>query len=222
MIRLQGIHRSHHNRAGETPVLRDVSLDVVSGDFLSIVGPSGSGKSTLLHVLGLLDGAWTGEYWFGDTAVHRLNPKQRQAFAKDAVAFIFQQYHLLDELTIAENLDLPLSYRNLAAKVRQTRVDTMLERFGLAHRRNDYPNQLSGGQQQIVAVARALIAEPRLLLADEPTGALHSDQGRVIMDLLAELNRSGTTIVQVTHNPEFAAVGNRVLRMQDGRLGPAD
>ncbi len=218
MIRLQGIQRQYTTRAGIMPVLRDIQMEVPKGDFVSIVGPSGSGKSTLLQVLGLLDHGWTGEYWFEGQALHALNGKQRQVFARDAVAFVFQQYHLLDDLTVAENIALPLTYRSLPTRDIKTRVDAMLERFGLGSRREDYPNQLSGGQQQVVAVARALIAAPRLLLADEPTGALHSDQGRLIMDLLVDLNRAGTTIIQVTHNPEFAARGQQVLRMQDGKL----
>ena len=218
MIRLQGIQRHYTTRAGNMPVLRDIQMEVPKGAFVSIVGPSGSGKSTLLQVLGLLDHGWTGEYWFEGQALHALNGKQRQVFARDAVAFVFQQYHLLDDLTVAENIALPLTYRNLPTRDIKTRVDAMLERFDLGSRREDYPNQLSGGQQQVVAVARALIAAPRLLLADEPTGALHSDQGRLIMDLLVDLNRAGTTIIQVTHNPEFAACGQQVLRMQDGCL----
>ncbi|MBK8283670.1 MAG: ABC transporter ATP-binding protein [Ahniella sp.] len=218
MIKLQNIQRQYTTRAGSMPVLRDIQLDVPKGAFVSIVGPSGSGKSTLLQVLGLLDNAWTGEYWFEGQALHALNGKQRQAFSREAVAFVFQQYHLLDDLTVAENIELPLTYRSVPAREVKARVEAMLERFDLGARRHDYPNQLSGGQQQVVAVARALIAAPRLLLADEPTGALHSDQGRLIMDLLADLNRAGTTIIQVTHNPEFAARGQQVLRMQDGKL----
>lgn len=218
MIRLQGIQRQHKSRAGAVPVLRDIQLEVPEGAFISIMGPSGSGKSTLLQVIGLLDQDWQGEYWFAGQALHALSGKARQAFARDQIGFIFQQYHLLDDLSLAENLELPLNYRNLPSKERRQKVDTMLERFGFAHRREDYPSQLSGGQQQMLAVARALIAEPKVLLADEPTGALHSEQGRMIMDLLKSLNEQGCTIIQVTHHEAFAAYGNPVYRMLDGAL----
>lgn len=221
MIRLNGVTRYYKNRAGQTPVLRDIQLDVPQGAFVSITGPSGSGKSTLLQVVGLLDHDWQGEYWFDGQALHGMSPKARQGFARDQIGFIFQQYHLLDDLTLAENLELPLNYRNLPSKERRQKVDTMLERFGFAHRRDDYPGQLSGGQQQMLAVARALIAEPKVLLADEPTGALHSEQGRMIMELLKSLNEQGCTILQVTHHDSFAAYGNPCYRMLDGVLSRA-
>lgn len=221
MIRLQGVQRHYKSRAGSVPVLRDIQLEVPKGAFVSITGPSGSGKSTLLQVIGLLDQDWQGEYWFDGQPVHTLSSKARQAFARDQIGFIFQQYHLLDDLSLAENLELPLNYRNLPGKERRQKVDTMLERFGFAGRRDDYPSQLSGGQQQMLAVARALIAEPKVLLADEPTGALHSEQGKMIMDLLKSLNEQGSTIIQVTHHDSFAAYGSPVYRMLDGALNVA-
>lgn len=218
MIRLQGVHRHYTTRAGDMPVLRDIHLDVPEGAFVSITGPSGSGKSTLLRVIGLLDADWQGAYWLDGQPMHARNAKERQAFARERIGFIFQQYHLLDDLSLADNLELPLRYRDVPAKERRVRVDALLERFGFAHRRDDVPAQLSGGQQQMLAVARALITKPKLLLADEPTGALHSAQGQMIMDLLQELNRQGHTIIQVTHHERFAACGNPVLAMHDGQL----
>jgi putative ABC transport system ATP-binding protein len=218
MIELRRISKSHRLPGGAQHVLRDIELDVGAGEFLSIMGPSGSGKTSLLSVLGLLDSDWQGEYRFNGVALQSLKERDRKAFARDHIGFVFQHYHLLDDLTVAENLDLPLEYRDLPKPQRRQRVDAVLERFGIGDRRALYPRQLSGGQQQMVAVARAAILQPRVLLADEPTGALHSSQGEVIMDLLAELNRDGTTIVQVTHNPDYAARGSRVVEMRDGRL----
>lgn len=221
LIQLRQIDRVHVQAAQRVPVLRGIHLDISQGEFLSVVGPSGSGKTTLLNVLGLMDHDWTGEYRLDGTPVHQAGARQRQALQRAAVGFIFQHYHLLDDLTVAENLELPLSYRDLPAAVRRERVQAALARFGLEGRKALYPAQLSGGQQQLVAVARAVIARPRLLLADEPTGALHSSQGREIMALLTELNREGMTIVQVTHNPEFAACASRIVEMRDGVLGAA-
>lgn len=221
MISLHAITKSYRLPSGPQYVLRDVSLDVAEGEFVSIMGPSGSGKTSLLSVLGLLDAGWSGEYRFDGHALHAMKERDRKAFARDRIGFVFQHYHLLDELTVAENLDLPLDYRDLPRAERRARVDAVLERFGLADRRGLYPRQLSGGQQQMVAVARAAILRPRVLLADEPTGALHSSQGEVIMDLLAELNRDGTTIVQVTHNPDYAARAGRIVEMHDGALTTA-
>jgi putative ABC transport system ATP-binding protein len=198
--------------------MRSVALRSIEGEFLSIMGPSGSGKSSLLAVLGLLDADWQGEYHFDGRALHAAKERERKAFARDHIGFVFQHYHLLDDLTVAENLNLPLEYRDLPRPERRARIDAVLERFGIGDRRALYPRQLSGGQQQMVAVARAAILQPRVLLADEPTGALHSSQGEVIMDLLAELHAGGTTIVQVTHNPDYAARGSRVVEMSDGQL----
>lgn len=221
LIQIRQLDRIHVQAGLRVPVLRDIHLDISQGEFLSIVGPSGSGKTTLLNVLGLMDHDWTGEYWLDGSAVHQAGARQRQALQRSAVGFIFQHYHLLDDLTVAENLELPLSYRDLPAAERRERVRAALARFGLEGKKGLYPAQLSGGQQQLVAVARAVIARPRLLLADEPTGALHSSQGREIMALLTELNSEGMTIVQVTHNPDFAAVAQRIVEMRDGTLGAA-
>jgi putative ABC transport system ATP-binding protein len=220
MIRLDAITKSYRLPTGPQFVLRDVALDVAEGEFVSIMGPSGSGKTSLLSVLGLLDADWQGSYVFDGRPLHSMKERERKAFSRDHIGFVFQQYHLLDDLTVAENLDLPLDYRDLPRAERRARVDAVLERFGLDDKRGLYPRQLSGGQQQMVAVARAAILAPRVLLADEPTGALHSSQGEMIMDLLSELNRGGTTIVQVTHNPAYAARGSRVVEMRDGVLSP--
>ncbi|HUI42003.1 MAG TPA: ABC transporter ATP-binding protein, partial [Terriglobia bacterium] len=201
---------------GRYYVLRRISLDIKEGDFLTVMGPSGAGKSTLLSILGLLDGAWTGEYYFLDSPIHKMNVKQRAEVNKKYIGFVFQQYHLLDNLTVAENLDIPLSYRNVKGSERQALVADTLDRFHIVGKKDLYPSQLSGGQQQLVAVARAVIANPKLILADEPTGNLHSSQGKEIMDLFKRLNDEGTTIVQVTHNENWAAYGHRIIRLVDG------
>jgi len=219
MIRLHNVEKSYPLQAGRTWILRNISLDIRAGEFLSVMGPSGSGKTSLLNVLGLMDSDWQGEYTFGDKTVHKLNQKQRQALQREQVGFIFQHYHLIDDLTVQENLDLPLSYRDVKAGERKARVGDILDRFQIVGKKDLYPKQLSGGQQQLVAVARAVITRPSLLLADEPTGALHSTQGRMIMDLLAELNDQGMTIVQVTHAEENARRGHRIVELRDGWLG---
>ena len=221
MIRLRNVEKSYPLQAGRTWILRNVSLDVAAGEFVSIMGPSGSGKTSLLNVLGLMDGDWQGEYLLGDQAVHTLTQKQRQALQREQVGFIFQHYHLIDDLTVRENLDLPLSYRNIKGDERKARVADILDHFQIVGKKDLYPRQLSGGQQQLVAVARAVITRPRLLLADEPTGALHSSQGKMIMDLLKELNEQGTTIVQVTHSEVNARYAQRVVELRDGWLGAA-
>lgn len=218
MIELKNVEKSWPLPAGRQWVLRNVNLAVREGDFLSIMGPSGSGKTSLLSVLGLLDTDWEGEYVFGGEPLHVLNERRRKEFARGRIGFVFQHYHLLDDLTVAENLDLPLSYRDVPAAERKARVADILDRFGIVAKKDLFPRQLSGGQQQMVAVARAVITRPSLLLCDEPTGALHSTQGGMIMDLLCELNRDGATIVQVTHNPEYAARGNRRCELFDGWL----
>ncbi len=222
LIRLQRVQRSYPVKAGRTWVLRNINLDVEPGEFISVTGPSGSGKTSLLNVLGMLDGGFEGEYWLDGEAVQELKPERRQALARKHVGFVFQHYHLIDDLTVAENLELPLSYRDVPAKQRAAKVADLLDRFQIVAKKDLYPNQLSGGQQQLVAVARAVISEPSLILADEPTGALHSDQGKMIMELLAELNRDGATIVQVTHNAANAAYGQRILKLLDGWLEPSD
>ena len=218
MIELKKLEKSYPQGAQRLYVLRNVDLSVREGEFLSVTGPSGSGKSSLLAALGCLDNDWSGEYWFDGKPVHKMNPRERGEFARANVGFIFQQYHLIDDLTVRENLDLPLDYRNLPSSERKARVADILDRFNIVGKKDLFPRQLSGGQQQLVAVARAVITRPRLLLADEPPGALHSSQGDMIMDLLGELNREGTTIVQVTHNPQYAARAHRTVELFDGWL----
>ncbi len=216
MIRLRNLEKCFQTKAGFTYVLRQVNLDLAEGDFVSIMGPSGAGKSTLLGVLGLYDHVWEGEYHLLDQPVHRLSPKERATLNKRYIGFVFQQFHLLDDLTVAENLDLPLSYRNIPKSERQGAVADVLDRFGIVGKKDLFPSQLSGGQQQLVAVARAIIAKPKLILADEPTGNLHTDQGREIMELFKKLNQQGTTVVQVTHNEAWAAYGRQIIRLKDG------
>jgi ABC-type lipoprotein export system ATPase subunit len=216
LIRLRNIEKSYPLRAGRFFVLRRIVLDVDEGDFVTIMGPSGAGKSTLLSILGMLDGDWSGEYYLLDQPVHRLNLKQRSELNKRYIGFVFQQYHLLDELTVAENLDLPLSYRNVKSSERQAVVADTLDKFQIVAKKDLYPNQLSGGQQQLVAVARSIVAKPKLILADEPTGSLHTTQGKEIMDLFKKLNEEGTTIIQVTHNENWAAYGRKIIKLSDG------
>ena len=216
MIKLKNIEKSYRSGAGETFVLRRIETDVREGEFVTIMGPSGAGKSTLLSILGMLDGDWSGEYWLYGEPVHAMKPRHRIELNKQYIGFVFQQYHLLDDLTVYENLEIPLSYRNVKRKDRQAIVADALDRFQIVGKKDLYPTQLSGGQQQLVAVARAVIAEPKMILADEPTGSLHSSQGRMIMDLLAQLNKEGTTIIQVTHNESYAAYGNRIIQLRDG------
>src|SRR4051812_13319504 len=216
MISLRDVEKSYALAGGRSYVLRRITLDIAPGEFVTIMGPSGAGKSTLLSVLGMLDGAWTGEYQLHEHLVHKLDAKKRVALHKQYVGFVFQQYHLLDDLTVAENLDIPLSYRDIKKSERQAIVADTLDRFGIVAKKDLYPTQLSGGQQQLVAVARAVIHKPSLLLADEPTGNLHSGQGKDIMELFRELNAAGTTIVQVTHSEDNAKYGNRVVQLRDG------
>ncbi len=218
MIKLRNLEKSFKTKAGATYVLRQIDLDIGEGEFVTIMGPSGAGKSTLLAILGLYDSAWVGEYHLQDQAVHKLGAKERAALNKRHVGFVFQQFHLLDDLTVAENLDIPLSYRDVRKSEREAMVADTLDRFGIVAKKDLFPGQLSGGQQQLVAVARAVIAKPALLLADEPTGNLHSDQGREIMQLFKKLNDAGTTVVQVTHSETNAACGNRIVTLQDGWL----
>jgi putative ABC transport system ATP-binding protein len=219
MIQMKSVDRVYPLKGGPFYAVRGITLGIAEGDFVSIMGPSGSGKSTLLNILGLHDSAWSGEFIFGDVEVHKLNQKQRLALQKKNIGFVFQSYHLLDDLTVYENLEIPLSYRDVPKAERQTIVCDTLDRFHIVGKKDLYPSQLSGGQQQLVAVARALVARPRLILADEPTGNLHSDQGREIMELFKKLNQEdGVTIVQVTHSEANAAYGQRVLRLADGLL----
>jgi ABC-type lipoprotein export system ATPase subunit len=216
LVRLRNVEKSFDHGAGRFHVLRRIDLDVHPGEFVSVMGPSGAGKSTLLHLLGLQDHDWTGEYTLDGHNVHGLDAKSRNRLRNENIGFVFQSYHLLDDLTVAENLDVPLSYRDVKRAEREGLVAEALDRFGLAARAKLYPRQLSGGQQQLVGIARALVAKPRLLLADEPTGNLHSEQAHEIMALFRTLNAAGTTIVQVTHSEENARYGTRVVRMRDG------
>jgi ABC-type lipoprotein export system ATPase subunit len=216
MIKVRNIEKSFKTGAGETFVLRRISTDIRKGEFVTIMGPSGAGKSTLLSILGMLDGDWRGEYYLLGEPVHAMKPRARIELNKRYIGFVFQQYHLLDDLNVYENLEIPLSYRNVKRKERQAIVADALDRFQIVGKKDLYPSQLSGGQQQLVAVARAIIAEPAMILADEPTGSLHSSQGRMIMELLKQLNREGTTIVQVTHNEEYAGYGDRIIQLKDG------
>jgi len=218
MIQLRNLEKCFKTKAGFTYVLRQINLDIAEGEFITIMGPSGAGKSTLLGILGMYDHAWEGEFVFSEQPVHRLKPKDRAALNKRFVGFVFQQFHLLDDLTVTENLDIPLSYRDIKRTERQALVADVLDRFNIVGKKDLFPSQLSGGQQQLVAVARAIIAKPRLLLADEPTGNLHSEQGQEIMELFKKLNQEGTTIVQVTHSEVNATYGNRIIRLKDGWL----
>ena len=222
MVKVRGIEKSYPAGMGRVYVLRHVSLDIGRGDFVTIMGPSGAGKSTLLSILGLLDADWSGSYELAGHPVERLRNRARQALGRKMIGFVFQQYHLLDDLTVYENLEVPLSYRDVPRKERQAKVAEILDRFNIVAKKDLYPTQLSGGQQQLVGVARAVIAEPELILADEPTGSLHSSQGVMIMDLLKGLNQQGTTIVQVTHNPEYAKYGDRIIEMKDGWIVKKD
>lgn len=217
-IRFHNIDRSYKTAAGRTWVLRKINLGIEPGEFLTIMGPSGAGKSSLLNVLALLDDEWTGEYWFGEQPVHELKRKQRAELAKRRIGMVFQSYHLLDDLTVQENIELPLSYKDIPRERRQSMVADVLDRFRIVAKKDLYPNQLSGGQQQLVGVARAVIHNPALLLADEPTGNLHSEQAKEIMELFRDLNRKGTTIVQVTHSEANAAYGSRTIQLKDGWL----
>ena len=216
MIQLKNIDRSYKLGAGQLWVLRRIQMNIQPGEFITIMGPSGSGKSSLLNILGLLDDDWQGEYWFGEQPVHNLNRKQRADLSRRSIGMVFQSYHLLDDLTVAENIDLPLSYKNIPTGERQGMVAEVLDRFRMVAKKDLFPSQLSGGQQQLVGIARAVIHKPALLLADEPTGNLHSVQAKEIMELFRELNQEGTTIVQVTHSDLNATYGTRTVQLSDG------
>jgi len=221
VMALRGVEKSFPVGAGQTFVLRRITIDIAPGEFVSIMGPSGAGKSTLLHILGLHDSAWAGEYVLMGQPIHALPQKERSALQKRHIGFVFQSYHLLDNLTVYENIELPLSYRDVKKSERQSIVADVLDRFGIVAKKDLYPAQLSGGQQQLVGIARAVVANPAVILADEPTGNLHSAQGQEIMELFRRLNEQGTTIVQVTHSEINAAYGNRVIRLKDGFLAPS-
>ena len=216
MIRLRNVEKHFAQGPAKTYVLRRIDLDIEQGEFVSIMGPSGAGKSTLLHILGMHDQSWSGEYYFDEAAVHKLDHKKRAALRNTNIGFVFQSYHLLDDQTVFENLELPLSYRDVARKERQSIVCHTLDRFQIVGKKDLFPTQLSGGQQQLVGIARAVVANPRVILADEPTGNLHSDHGREIMELFKKLNQQGMTIIQVTHSETNATYGNRIIRLRDG------
>jgi putative ABC transport system ATP-binding protein len=216
MISLRNIEKYFEHGPTKTFILRRINVDVKEGEFISIMGPSGAGKSTMLHLLGMHDSSWTGEYYFMDYPIHKLPKKDRSELYKKYMGFVFQSYHLLDSLTVYENLDIPLSYRNIKKSERDSIVCDTLDRFNMVGKKDLFPNQLSGGQQQLVAVARAMIASPKVILADEPTGNLHSSQGKEIMELFKKLNDQGTTIIQVTHNEKNAEYGHRIIELEDG------
>jgi putative ABC transport system ATP-binding protein len=216
MIQLHGIEKSYPAGPNRLYVLRRIELAIREGEFVTIMGPWGSGKSTLLSILGMLDNEWTGEYFLQGQAVHKMNAKQRAELNRRTIGFVFQSYHLIDNLTVAENLDTPLSYRDIKKSERAALVADTLDRFHIVGKKDLFPNQLSGGQQQLVGVARAVITSPKMILADEPTGNLHSGQAKEIMELFKRLNDEGTTIVQVTHSEQNAAFGHRTIELADG------
>jgi putative ABC transport system ATP-binding protein len=216
MIELRDVERSYQTGPTRSYVLRRIDLTIREGEFVTIMGPSGAGKSTLLAILGMLDHTWTGEFHFLGEPVHTLPPRKRVELNKRYIGFVFQKYHLIDDLTVYENLEIPLSYRDVKPKERAAMVAETLDRFQMVGKKDLYPSQLSGGQQQLVGVARAVIANPKLLLADEPTGNLHSAQGEEIMELFTRLNGQGTTIVQVTHSEKNASYGQRTIQLRDG------
>jgi len=221
MIKLHKIDKFYTNKFIKTYVLRNINLEVEEGEFISIMGPSGSGKSTLLHILGMLDTPSEGEYYFLDEPVHKMKEKKLSELHKNYIGFVFQQYHLIDELTVFENLETPLLYQKVKTSERKGRVAEVLDRFNIVAKKDLFPNQLSGGHQQIVAIARAIIGQPKLILADEPTGSLHSEHGKIIMETLKQLNEQGTTIIQVTHNEQNAAYAKRIIKLSDGWISPS-
>jgi putative ABC transport system ATP-binding protein len=216
MISLRNVEKYFAHGLTKTYVLRRIDLDIQAGEFVSIMGPSGAGKSTLLHIIGMHDQSWGGEYFFDDVSVHALDTRKRAALRNRNIGFVFQSYHLLDDQTVFENLELPLSYRDVNKKDRQSIVCDTLDRFQIVGKKDLFPSQLSGGQQQLVGIARAVVANPRIILADEPTGNLHSSQGKEIMEMFKRLNDEGTTIVQVTHSEVNASYGNRIVQLEDG------
>jgi putative ABC transport system ATP-binding protein len=218
LISLRNLEKSIEAGPNKFFLLRRVTLDIAQGEFVTIMGPSGAGKSTLLSIIGMLDSSWTGEYYFLDQAVHRLNVKKRNDLHKANIGFVFQSYHLIDNLTVFENLEIPLSYKNVPHKERVSMVCDALDKFNIVGKKDLFPSQLSGGQQQLVGIARAVIHKPSLLLADEPTGNLHSGQAKEIMELFKKLNDEGTTIIQVTHSEENARYGSRIIELRDGWL----
>ncbi len=222
MIQLNNIYKYIDKRFQRTFILKDISLEIKEGEFITIMGPSGAGKSTLLNILGFLDDASEGEYLFLDEPVHSLNEKRKSDYHKSHIGFVFQAYHLIDELTVYENIEMPLLYRKVKSKQRKAMVADILDRFNIVAKKDLFPPQLSGGQQQVVGVARAIIGSPKLLLADEPTGNLHSEQSEQIMEMFKKLNEDGVTIVQVTHSEKMAGYGNRIVNLKDGVLVEKD
>lgn len=218
MIQLSKIFKWVNSGSNRTFILKDINLEIKQGDFVSIMGPSGSGKSTLLNIIGLLDEASEGDYLFMGEPVHNLKDKQKSALYKKHIGFIFQAYHLIDELTVYENIETPLLYQDVKASERKAMVADILDRFNIVGKKDLFPSQLSGGQQQLVGIARALIAKPNLLLADEPTGNLNSKQGEEIMELFKKLNEEGITVIQVTHSEKNAAYGSTIINLLDGRI----
>jgi putative ABC transport system ATP-binding protein len=218
MIRLSHIFKYYSNKFLKTYVLQDIDLNVEEGEFITVMGPSGAGKSTLLYILGMLDEQNSGEYYFHGTEVHKLKEKERTNLHKHEIGFIFQNYHLIDELTVYENIETPLLYQKIKSSERKGLIADMLDRFNIVAKKSLFPSQLSGGQQQLVGIARAVIARPKLILADEPTGNLNSQQGQEIMEMLTKLNQEGTTIIQVTHSEKNAAYGDRIIHLLDGRI----
>lgn len=218
MIQLNNLFKYYDHKFQRSFVLKDVSLQIEEGEFVSIMGPSGAGKSSLLHIIGLLDEASEGEYFFRDQPTHQLKEKQKVEFHRHFVGFIFQAFHLIEEMTVYENIETPLIYKGVKSSERKAIVADLLDRFNMVAKKDLFPAQLSGGQQQLVGIARAVAGRPQLLLADEPTGNLHSEQGKQIMELLQKLNEEGITIIQVTHNEEFARYGKRIIRLIDGRV----
>lgn len=218
MLQLKNISKWFNSGSNRTFILKDINIEVREGEFISIMGPSGSGKSTLLHILGMLDEASEGQYLFLGENVTSLKEKQRSKLYKQYIGFVFQAYHLIDELTVYENIETPLIYQDIKGSERKAMVADILDRFNIVGKKDLFPSQLSGGQQQLVGIARALIAKPKLLLADEPTGNLNSKQGEEIMQWFKELNNEGVTIVQVTHSEKNAEYGSRIINLLDGRV----
>ncbi|MFZ1785856.1 MAG: ABC transporter ATP-binding protein [Ferruginibacter sp.] len=218
MIELKGIYKWVNTGSNRTFILKDINLSIKEGEFISIMGPSGSGKSTVLNIIGMLDEFNEREYHFLHESVHQLKEKQRAALYKQYIGFVFQAYHLIDELTVYENIETPLIYQDIKTAERKAMVADMLDRFNIVGKKDLFPAQLSGGQQQLVGIARALISNPKLILADEPTGNLNSKQGEEIMNLFSELNKEGVTIIQVTHSEKNAAYGSRIVHLLDGRI----
>ncbi len=218
MIQLKEVDKYIESKYQRVFILKGINLEVKSGEFISIMGPSGSGKSTLLNIIGMLDNCSAGEYYFLDEPVHKFSERKTSKIHKEHIGFIFQAYHLIDELNVYENIETPLLYRGVKRKERASMVAEMLDKFQMVAKKDLFPEQLSGGQQQLVGIARAIIGKPKLLLADEPTGNLHSSQGEEVMDILKKLNEDGMTIIQVTHNEKFAEYGSRVIQLEDGRI----